>query len=49
MMHKGADVIKQETTGMNQHDKLLYWQKQDELFEQKFQMLLREKQAKYKS
>lgn len=48
MMHKGAEIIKQETAGMDRQKKLLYWQKQDKLFDQKYQKLLHEKQAKYK-
>ncbi len=49
MMHKGAESVKKETAGMNRQEKLLYWQKQDKIFEQKHQRLLREKQAEYKT
>ena len=49
MMHKGAESISQETAGMSRHEKFLYWQKQDKLFEQKYQRLLREKDTKYKT
>ncbi len=49
MMHKGAESIRQETAGMNRSEKLLYWQKQDKIFEQKHQRLLHEKQAEYKT
>ena len=47
MMHNGADSVRQETAGMNHKEKLIYWQKQDKLFEQKYQKLLREKNAEY--
>ena len=49
MMHKGAESIRQETAGMNRKEKLLYWQKQDKIFEQKHQRLHHEKQTEYKT
>ena len=49
MMHKGAKIIQQETLGMTKQEKLIYWQKQNKIFEHKYNLLLREKQKKYSS